>query len=148
MGRKRGGREGRSTDYVSIVLSIGYDNKGSFWWILTERHRWSSERVEKRLFSCRDTVNAHVWAEGPGDEDRAIGLLKILNNCNPRTAHGESRTVERVHKVAFAAALWLASDARTARLEGLAVRARRNFAEFVAGGQPNLDVVGFRGSET
>jgi len=39
--------------------------------------------VEKTLFSCRNAIYAHVWAENFGDHDGAVGLLKILHNCNP-----------------------------------------------------------------
>jgi hypothetical protein len=51
--------------------------------ILTKKHREASEEVEKTLFSCGDEVYAHVWAEDLRDQDGPIGLLKILNNCNP-----------------------------------------------------------------
>src|SRR5690349_15631892 len=116
-------------------------------WILTKRHKKASEEVEKTLFSGGNAVNAHVWAENFRDQDGAVGLLKILDNCNPGAPHGESRTVERVHEVALAATFWFEANARAARLKSFTIGTRRDFAKFIARGKPNLDVVGFRRGE-
>src|SRR3989442_17736 len=52
-----------------------------------------------------------------------------------------------MHKVAFAPFGFVA-NAGAPRLESLAVRAGGNLFESIGGGQPDLEVIGFRGGET
>src|SRR5712664_1604403 len=95
------------------------------------------------LASCRNTVDSHVWAQGIGDQDGAIGLLIIFDDSDPGAADGEAGAVQRVNKVTLATALWLEANTGAAGLERYAIRTGRDLAEFVARGQPNFDVVGF-----
>src|SRR5713226_5003408 len=106
------------------------------------------EGAETTLFRRWNAVDAHVWAKHLRDKDGTIGLLIILDECDPSAANRQPRTVERMHKVALAAAFGLETDARAARLKGFTIRAGRNFAKFIAGRQPHLEVVRFRGSKT
>src|SRR5713226_2907125 len=105
-------------------------------------------RSPESLPPAGDEVDAHVWAQNVGDHDRTVGLLIILHYGDPGTAHSEPRTVQRVHEIAFAAALGLVADTGTAGLERFAIRAGGYLAEFVARGQPDFKVVRFRGSKT
>lgn len=75
---------------ISIVFSIDYKLTGFLAWDIDEKAQEVPEVVEKTLFNCRNAVNAHVWAEDFRDQDGAIGLLKILNNCNPSPPYGQS----------------------------------------------------------
>lgn len=117
---------------ISIVFSIDYRLIALFAWDIDEKAQKVPEVVEKALFSCWDAIDAHVRAEDFRDPDGAVGLLKILNNCNPSAAHGESRTVQSVHEVAFAAAFRFEADPRASRLKGFAIGTRRDFAKFIA----------------
>src|SRR5713101_8806721 len=96
----------------------------------------------------RDAVNPHVRTQNVRDEDGAVRLLIVFHDGNPGPPDGEARAVERVDKFAFSAALRLEADAGAPRLEGFAVRARRNLAELAAGGQPDFEVISFRRGET
>src|SRR5216683_1381035 len=102
--------------------------------------RW---RERTYLPRCRNAVNSHVWAQDFRDQDQAIRLLIILHDGDPRAADGEPGTVQGVNEVALAAGFLLEADAGAAGLKRFAVGAGRNFAEFVARGQPNFDVVCF-----
>src|SRR6266705_513607 len=90
-----------------------------------------------------DAVDAHVGAQDSRDQDRAIWLLIILHDSNPRAADSEAGTVQGVNEVVLATGFWLEADAGAAGLKRFTVGAGRNFAEFVARGQPNFDVVCF-----
>src|SRR6266481_1514611 len=96
-----------------------------------------------RLRRSGNAVNPHVWTQNFGDQDRAICLLIIFDDSDPGAADGEAGAVERVNKVALAAAFWLIADTGAPRLEGFAVRAGRDLSKFVARRQPDFDVVGF-----
>src|SRR6266851_9049206 len=102
--------------------------------------RW---RERTYLPRCRNAVNSHVWAQDFRDQDQAIRLLIILHDGDPRAADGEPGTVQGVNEVALAAGFLLEADAGAAGLKRFTVGAGRNFAEFVARGQPNFDVVCF-----
>src|SRR5712691_1553684 len=90
-----------------------------------------------------DAVDAHVGAQDFRDQDRAIWLLIILHDSDPGAADSEPGTVQGVNEVALATGFWLEADAGAAGLKRFTVGAGRNFAEFVARGQPNFDVVCF-----
>src|SRR6266478_1296514 len=96
---------------------------------------------------CWNAVNSHVWAQDFRNQDRAVRLLIILHDSDPRAADGEPGTVQGVNEVTLAAALGLVANAGAAGLKRFAIRARGDLAEFVARGQPNFDVVGFRRGE-
>src|SRR5882762_7228594 len=96
---------------------------------------------------CWNAVNSHVWAQDFRNQDRAIRLLIILHDSDPRAADGEPGTVQGVNEVTLAAALGLEANAGAAGLKRFAIRTGRDLAEFVARGQPNFDVVGFRRGE-
>src|SRR5437870_13686020 len=91
--------------------------------ILQESTRWTCSAMISLYLEARNAVYAHVGAENPRDQDRAHGLLKILDNSDPRAAYGESGTIERMHEVALAPGFWLEANTRAARLKGFAVRA-------------------------
>src|ERR1700738_5535399 len=90
-----------------------------------------------------DAVDAHIRLQRRGDYDGAVGLLIIVDDCDPGAADGQAGTVQSVDEITFAAGFWLEADAGAARLESFAIGAGRNFAEFVAGGEPDFEVVGF-----
>src|SRR5260370_15777123 len=100
-------------------------------------------RLLHRLPRCRNPVNSHVGTQDFRYQNRAIRLLIILNDSNPRAADGEPGTVQSVDEVALAAAFRFEANAGAAGLKRFAVRAGRDLAEFVAGGQPNFEVVRF-----
>src|SRR5215470_10089170 len=71
----------------------------------------------------------------------AIGLLIIFQNCDPRPAHGQSRSVQRVDEFGPRFAVAPEADLRAARLKGFAIRAGRDFAVSLLARQPDFDVV-------
>src|SRR5215467_5555911 len=81
----------------------------------------ASEKPEKTLVSCRNAVNAHVWAQDFRDQNRPIGLLEVFHNCNPSPANSKSGAIQCVHEIALAA-FRLEADASAPRLKRFAVR--------------------------
>ena len=100
-----------------------------------------------RRLGRRNSVNAHVWAQCFGDYDRAVFLLIVLDDGDPGAPYGQSRAIQRMHKIAFAAACGLKTDARATRLKRFAIRTGGNFAKFVCRGQPDFYVIGFCGGK-
>src|SRR5712675_1306499 len=92
----------------------------------------------------RDAVGAHVWAQHVWDDDRAIGLLIIFYDGDPSAPYGQAGTIQCVHEFTLPASLGLETNSRPPCLKGLAIGARGNLAKFIAGGQPDLEVIGFR----
>ena len=84
----------------------------------------------------RNAVDAHIWTQNLRDQDRAIRLLVVFHHGDPRSPDGQAGSVQGVNEIALSSALWLETNACTPRLEGFAVRARRNFAKFGGGGEP------------
>src|ERR1700688_4204818 len=101
---------------------------------LTERNPCSTNVLTLRHLRRRNSVNAHVWAQYFGEHNRPVLLLIVVDYGDPGASHGESRAVQRMHKIAFAAACGLKTDARAAHLKRLTVRTRGNFAKFVRRG--------------
>src|SRR2546429_9711536 len=94
--------------------------------LFRSRYRGAWSALKRRYLAPRNAVYAHVGAENLRDQDRAVGLLKILDNCDPRAAYGESGTIERMHEVALAPGLWLEANTRAARFKSFAVPAGWN----------------------
>src|SRR5262245_1928043 len=79
--------------------------------------------------STADDVRAvHEATQRCRHDHRAICLLIVLENGNPRSSHGETGTIERVHEVGLAGSLRPVFDVRASRLECLAVGTGRNLA--------------------
>src|SRR5205085_12615432 len=72
---------------------------------------------------------AHVRPQSLGDNDRAVLLLIVLKDCEPRAADREAGAVERVYVLGLRAARAPETYLRATRLVRLEVRARRDFAE-------------------
>src|ERR1044071_8344505 len=89
-------------------------------------------------------LTAHVRPQGFGDTDGAVGLLVVLQDGEPCAADREPRPVERVDVFGLRAARAPEAYLRAPRLIRLEVRARRDFAERVLRGQPDLYVVSLR----
>ena len=49
--------------------------------------------IRQNRLAAGYAVNAHVWAQYFGNNDRTVGLLIILDNRDPSTADGQARTV-------------------------------------------------------
>ena len=71
---------------------------------------------------------AHVWAQGLGDEDGAVGLLVVFENGEPGAAHGEAAAVDGVDEFIFAFGGGLETNVGAAGLEGFEVRTGGDFA--------------------
>jgi len=78
---------------ISLLFTISYILMALFARDIDRKHKKAAEAVEKTLFSCGNAVNAHVWAENFRDQDRAVHLLEILHNRDPRAANRQPRTV-------------------------------------------------------
>src|SRR5258708_22907681 len=95
-----------------------------------------------------DTVDAHVGSQDLRHDARAIDMLVVFDHGDQGAANGETRTVQGMDKLALAGDLRLEADSGAAGLKRFAVRAGRDFAEFLARWQPDFNVVGFCGSKT
>src|SRR5215204_3009428 len=93
-----------------------------------------------RLYPLR----AHERPERFGDDDRAVRLLVVLKDGEPRAPHREPRAVERVDVLGLRAARAAEAYLRAPRLIRLEVRAGGDFAEGVLRGQPHFEVVRLR----
>src|SRR5262245_30962101 len=71
---------------------------------------------------------AHVRPKRLGDDDGAVGLLVIFEDGDERTAHGETRAVQRVHELGLAGFGIAPARLHAPRLERFAVAARRDLA--------------------
>src|SRR5262245_10763152 len=85
---------------------------------------------------------AHEAPQRLGDDDRAVGLLIVLQDGDQGPPHGETRTVERVRVLRLPLRLRAVADVGAPRLEVLAVGARGDLPVRVLAGQPDLEVVG------
>ena len=79
-------RQDRSKSF--IYNRLGLDQ--AFGTDIDGKAQKAPEELEKTLFSGGNGVNAHIGSQHFGDADGAVGLLKILDNCNPSAAYGES----------------------------------------------------------
>ena len=85
--------------------------------------------------------SVHVRAQGFGNHDRAVRLLVIFQDGNPRASDGETGAVERVYVFGFRAARATKTYLGAARLKRFVVRAGRDFAESVLAGKPDFYVL-------
>src|SRR5689334_1441577 len=79
--------------------------------------------------TSRDALDAHIRSKGLRDENGAIWLLVVFDNGDPGSTNRQARTVQCMHKVAFAA-LGLEANPGTAGLKPFAVRTGRDFHVF------------------
>ncbi len=99
------------------------------------------------LLTCDYGFAVHVWDEGLGNYDAAVGLLVIFEDGEPGAADGQAAAVERVDELGLARPSWAVADVGAAGLEGLEVGAGRDFAVEVLAGEPDFEVVGLGGGE-
>src|SRR5262249_33590081 len=100
-------------------------------------------RIFADLVTTADAVFAHPFAEGFGDEDRAIRLLVVFEDGDDRAADGDGGAVGRVDELRGFLAFYFVADVEAAGLVVGAVRGAGDFAEFAAGaaaGHPGFEV--------
>src|SRR2546422_2187606 len=79
------------------------------------------------IFLRRDLLEAvEVRAQGFGDEDRAVGLLIILNEGKPGAANSEPAAIQSVEVFRFPALPSSEPQVGAPRLKGLEVRTGRS----------------------
>src|SRR5579863_2270388 len=76
---------------------------------------------QKPLLWPRNPLDTHIGPQRLRNQDGTIRLLIILHHRNPGAPNGQSRPVQRVHKLAFPACLRLEPDSRAPRLKRFAV---------------------------
>ena len=83
----------------------------------------------QRALSARgDGFHTQIRHERRRHAHRAIGLLIVLQDRQPRAPHRQPRSVQRVNKLGLRLAVAFEANLRAARLERLAIRAGRNLA--------------------
>src|SRR3981189_3755583 len=97
---------------------------------------------------ANDGVAVHVRHKHVGNSDGAVGLLVVFQNCEIGAANGEAAAVEGVKKLGFFGACGTIANVGAAGLEGFKVRAGGDLAVEILSGQPDLEVVSFRGGES
>src|SRR3990170_4283165 len=90
---------------------------------------------------------AHVWSQHFRNYYTAVFLLVVFKYGEESSADCQSGAVERVDEERPALLFLAVADLRAARLEIFAVRARADFSVHVLAGQPDFQVVSFRGAE-
>src|SRR6202171_1205553 len=128
---------------LTLLHAMTYGERHALRLELRPKRKNTPSRHRLHLPGCRNPVNSHVWTQDFRNQDRAIRLLIILHDSDPRAADGEPGTVQGVNEVTLAGALGLEANAGAAGWKCFAVRTGRDLAEFVARRQPNFDVVGF-----
>ncbi len=109
------------------------------------------EKFEHSVLACvfaNDGFAVHVWDEGLGYFDAAVGLLVVFEDCEIGSAYGEAAAVEGVEELGLAGSGWAVADVGSAGLEGLEVGAGADLAVEVLAGEPDFEVVGLGGGET
>ena len=109
-------------------------------------------RSATSLFAKQKTslynVRSHIRSEGFGDSYRAVGILVVFQNCSGGSAYCNARTVEGMNEAGFLAFFASKPDSRSARLEVLEVRARRNLNISVVRRKPYFNIIGLCARKT
>src|SRR6516225_8866759 len=90
---------------------------------------------------------AHPRVQCPGQAHRAVRLLIVLQYRDQRASDGESRAIQRVHRLGLAALGVAPTCLQAPCLESLEVAARGDLAIALLRRQPGLEVVGHRAAE-
>src|SRR5262249_49487152 len=87
-----------------------------------QRTRQIGNRESGNLELLRhDTVCTHIRPQLFGNNDAAVSLLVILQNCQPCSTNGQAASIQSVEELSLLAALGPPADVGTPRLIGFEV---------------------------